>query len=339
VQDKTEAPTARRLRKAREEGDSGVSPYAAQAVAFLVAVTLAPAAVSALASRSGDDLRNAMGRSSAVREAMQFDPAELGFTVAALAVPILIVAAVTAAVAQALQTGGVVASKRLAPNLDRLNPVAGIQALFSTTRLFAVLRALIAAAVVGWLTWQSLSSHVVDFAQTAGRARWVGTVVREVAGSLARWVALIGLALGALDLVVTRRAWLRKLRMSKEEVRREYRETEGDPQLKAARERAHRELLTQADIANVRAASVVVVNPSHLACALRYDETRCDDAPLVVATGEGGLAARIIQAAHDYAVPVVRDAPLARALVELVPGQVIPEALYEAVAEILRAVR
>jgi flagellar biosynthesis protein FlhB len=336
VPERTEAPTPRRLRKAREEGDSGISAYGAQAVAFLVAVAVAPSAVLALASRAWADLQVAIGRESVIQAAIRFDPGELGATVAALTVPVLLAAGVAGGAAQALQTGGILTAKRLAPRLDRLDLVAGIKGLFSATRVFAVARALLAGTVVAWLAWQSLHDHIVDFARTSGRLLWIGPVLRETAGSLAWRAALLGLALGALDVLVTRRAWLRKLRMSKDEVRREYRETEGDPLLKAARERAYRELVAQADIANVRAASVVVINPAHLACALRYDEKVGDEAPLVVAVGEGGLAARIVHAAHDYGVPVVRDAPLARALVELIPGQVIPEALYEAVAEILR---
>jgi type III secretion protein U len=124
--------------------------------------------------------------------------------------------------------------------------------------------------------------------------------------------------------------------MTKEEVRREHKDAEGDPQQKAARERAYHELLAQATIANVRGASVVVVNPTHRACALRYDEKAGDEAPLVVAKGEGDEARRIVRAAEDWGVPVVRDVPLARALVELEVGAVIPEALYEAGAEVLR---
>ncbi len=88
----------------------------------------------------------------------------------------------------------------------------------------------------------------------------------------------------------------------------------------------------------MRNASVVVVNPTHLACALRYDAKGGDEAAVVVATGEGDLAARIIQAAKEAGVPIVRDVPLARALVELEVGVAIPEVLYEAVAEILRQV-
>jgi flagellar biosynthesis protein FlhB len=146
------------------------------------------------------------------------------------------------------------------------------------------------------------------------------------------------LLLGALDVVVTRRAWLRRLRMSKEEIARELKDSEGDSHLRAARERAHRELLAQATLASVRDASVVVINPTHLACALRYDETCGDRAPVVVATGQGDLAAGIVGAARAFGVPVVEDMPLARALFELSEGEPVPESLYEAVAEILREV-
>jgi type III secretion protein U len=182
----------------------------------------------------------------------------------------------------------------------------------------------------------ALRDHLVDIARTAGRSRWIGPVVSATAGGLLWRFAFLGVLLGALDLVVMRRAWLRRLRMSKEEVKRELRESEGDPHMKAARERAHRELLTEATIASVRNATVVVVNPTHLACALRYDEGRGDSAPVLVASGEGALAAGIVRAAHAFGVPVVEDVPLARALIELGEGEPIPEVLYVAVAEILR---
>jgi type III secretion protein U len=336
VSDKTEDPTPKRLRKAREEGDSGVSAYAAQAVAFVVAVALVPAAVRALASRASDDIRAAIAAAAAREFAPRFDPLQLATTIVSLVFPVLVAAGAAGAVALAVQTGGSFASKRLTPKLERLNPIAGMKGLFSTTRLFAVGRAIVAGAIVGWLAWSGLHDHVVDFAHIGGHLSSAGAAIADTAGALAWRAALVGLALAALDLLVTRRAWVRRLRMSKEEVRREYKESEGDPQLKAARERAYQEVLAQATIANVRTASVVVVNPTHLACALRYDEKEGDQAPVVVASGEGDLAARIVQAAKDYGVPVVRDVPLARALVELEVGDVIPEALYEAVAEILR---
>jgi type III secretion protein U len=340
MSDKTEEATPRRLRKAREEGDSGSSTYTAQAIAFVVAVALVPAAVKALASRASDDLRAAIAQAGTggASQALRIDGLALGTQVVALAFPVLVAAGIAGAVAQLVQTGGVVASKRLTPRLDRLNPFTGIRGLLSAPRLFAVARALVAGVVVAWLAWRGLAEHVVDLARLGGRPWWIPAVVAEVAGALAWRAALVGLALGVVDLVVTRGAWLRRLRMSKDEVRREHKEAEGDPQHKAARERAYHELLAQATVANVRTASVVVVNPTHLACALRYDEKEGDEAPVVVASGEGDLAQRIVREAEACGVPVVRDVPLARALVELQVGEVIPEALYEAVAEVLREI-
>jgi flagellar biosynthesis protein FlhB len=347
MSDKTEEPTPRRLRKAREEGDSGASAYAAQAVAFVVAVALVPAAVRALALRSADDLRGAIKTAGihASDAATRFDGIELATAFVALCFPVLVAVGVAGAVVHLVQTGGVVASKRLGPKLERLNPFTGIKGLFSTTRLFAVARSLVAAGIVVWLAWTGLRERIVDIAHLAAPVLGPGPqntnlvmVLSETAGTLAWRAGLVGLALGAVDLLVTRRAWLRRLRMSKDEVRREHKESEGDPQVKAARERAYQEMLAQATLANVRTASVVVVNPTHLACALRYDEKEGDQAPVVVASGEGDLAARIVQAAREYGVPVVRDVPLTRALVELDVGDVIPEALYEAVAEILREI-
>jgi type III secretion protein U len=349
VSDKTEEATPKRLRKAREDGDSGASAFAAQAVAFAVAVAIVPAAVRAVASHAADDLRGAIARAATVNmtcapgdvcvgHGVPLDAAALATTVVALVAPLLLAAGLAGAIVHVVQTGGVVATKRLTPKLERLNPFAGVKGFFSAARLFSVVRALLAGLVVGWLAWRGLADHLVDLAHLGGQPLWTPSLVADVAGALAWRAALVGLALGVVDVVVTRGTWRRRLRMSKDEVKREHKESEGDPQTKAARERAYHELLAQATVANVRTASVVVVNPTHLACALRYLENEGDDAPVVVASGEGDLAQRIVRAAEEYGVPVVRDVPLARALIELQVGEVIPEALYEAVAEILREI-
>jgi flagellar biosynthetic protein FlhB len=331
--EKTEEATPRRLRKAREEGDAGVSAFAAQAVGFVVAVAIAPMAVRALADRAGSDLRAAIAQAADMHEA-RFDGGALALSVLSLALPVAVAAGVAAGIAHLVQTGGVLATGRLSPNLSRLDPFAGLRNLVSGSRLFAVARSLLAAVVVGWLAVRGLTEHVVDLSRVGGRLAWASVVVAEVAGGLAWKAALVGLVLGLLDVLVVRSAWLRKLRMSKDEVRREHKDSEGDPQLKAARERAHHDMMAQATIAAVRTASVVVVNPTHLACALRYEEgkgaedgDRGDEAPVVVASGEGELAQQILRAAEQWGIPIVRDVPLARALIELQVGDVIPEAL------------
>jgi flagellar biosynthesis protein FlhB len=341
VSDKTEAPTPRRLRKAREDGDSGASSHAAQAVAFVAAVAVVPAALRALTTYASDDLRSviALAARSGVeteRLAVGFDAGAFAFRVLAIVLPGLAAVGLAGGVAQLVQTGGTFASKRLAPSLDRLNPATGVVGLVSGARLFAVARALLATAAIGALAYVDLGDRVVDLARVAGRPAWTRVVIADVAGRFAWHAALAGLAIGLVDAILTRRTWLGRLRMTKDEVKREHKDAEGDPAMRAARHRAYQELMAQAAIASVRTASVVVVNPTHLACALRYDERGGDEAPVVVASGEGDLAARIAQAAREWGIPVVQDVPLARALLELGVGDAIPEALYEAVAEILR---
>jgi flagellar biosynthesis protein FlhB len=162
-------------------------------------------------------------------------------------------------------------------------------------------------------------------------------VLGLLAERLAGRVAVAALLVGVGDYLLVRRRHLRRLRMTREEVRRETKETEGDPTHRAERQRLHRELLEQRMVAEVRKADFVVVNPDHIAVALRYDRDG-DAAPVVVARGERLLAERIKAVAREAGVPIFRDVALARSLRELPEGEEIPAALYEAVAEILRVV-
>lgn len=339
MSDKTEEPTPRRIRKAQEEGNSPLSTFASQSVAFVCAVAIAPAAVFALATHAGGDLRAAIARAGDASPELAFDPISIATAVAALSAPILAAAGVSGALASVVQTGGVLATKKLAPNLGKLNPIEGIKQLFSTQRLVAVLRAALFAAAVLWIVSGALRSSAADLARTAGRLDAAIALAPTIALGIAKRVAVVGLLLAVLDVVVMRRSWRNKLKMSKDEVKREHKESEGDPQLKAARERAHREMLASATITNVKNASVVIVNPIRTACALRYDSPDrggSDETPVLIASGYGDHAKQIVEAAQQYGVPILHDAPLAQALVELQIGDEIPEALYEAVAEILR---
>jgi FlhB-like protein len=334
--EKTEKPTPQRLRKASREGDSGISNYAGQSIGFFVALVLLPSAATATSSRCAVWLKAALVRAGERPAPVQLDAKGIAFDVVSLVGPMLLATAAVIAVVGAVQTGGSVAVGKLSPDLSRLDPIAGIKRLLSLDRLFSVARSLVAASAVAFLAYRELEGHASDVAHTAGRLALVPHLGGELARRMATDAAILGLAVAAFDIAVVRRGWMKRLRMSPAEVKREYKESEGDPQMKAARERARRELLAQATVASVKNASVVVVNPTHLACALKYAEDE-DSAPVVVASGAGDLAERIVRAAHDYGIPIVRDVPLAQALRELEVGDVIPEALYEAVAEILRA--
>ncbi|HEX3775308.1 MAG TPA: EscU/YscU/HrcU family type III secretion system export apparatus switch protein [Polyangiaceae bacterium] len=331
MSDKTEQPTPRRLQKARAEGDSAISAALSQSVGFVAALAVVGGVVALAGERAAELIASALARPATVAT-----PAAIATLVIGLSAPILGVAALASAAASFAQTGGALSVKKLSPSFDRLNVVTGIKGLFSWRRIVSIARALVAAALVAWYALKELTARGADFAGTIGNARAAALVAGNVARHLAWFAAAIGLSLGLVDLLLSRRAWLTRHRMSKDEVKREHRESEGDPAIKAARRRAHQEALTGATLGAVKTASVVIVNPTHLATALKYSEE--ESAPSVVAQGQGEVAKLIIEAARAYGVPVVRDVPVARALNELEIGDEIPEALYEAVAEILREI-
>jgi FlhB-like protein len=334
--ERTERPTPQRLARARREGDTGISIFAGQAVGFLVVLLLVPSAAAATSARCAAWLREVMGRIAERPVVARVDATAIAIDVVRLVVPLLLSTALVVAVVGAVQTGGSVAIQKLSPDLRKLDPISGWRRLASLDRVFSVVRALFAASAVAYLAYRQLLAHAADVARTAGQPLPVVYLGAELARSVARDAAILGLLVAGVDVAVVRRSWMNRLKMSPLEVKRERKESEGDPQMKAARERARRELLAQAALFSVKDASVVVVNPTHLACALKYKDDE-DQAPVVVASGEGDLAERIVRAARDYGIPIVRDVPLAQALSELEVGEVIPEALYEAVAEILRA--
>lgn len=326
--DKTEEPTPRRLKKAREDGDSAVSSTLAQSVGFMVVVALLPGLFLALTVGAGAALRTAILSGEA-------DTTGAAWLWTALSAPVLGAAAAVSALLGFLQTGGAFTGSRFAPDFSRIDPFNGLKGLFTLERLFSLARSLVAALAVGWLAWGVLRDHLADVASTVGRGEAVATTAWLLGRRLLWWAAVVGVVLGGVDYFFVRRAWLARHRMTKDEVKREHRESEGDPEVKAARRRAHQEALAGSMIAAVKDATVLIVNPTHLATALRYQADE-DDAPTVIAHGEGDLARRLIEAAHAYDVPVVRDVPVAHALRELQLGEQIPEGLYEAVAEVLR---
>jgi flagellar biosynthesis protein FlhB len=309
-----------------------MSAALSQSVGFVAALSVVGSAAVLASAEVGALLSAALARPTEPAS-----PGALAKIVLGICVPVLTAAAGASAAASFAQSGGTLSASKLAPSLDRLNVFTGLSNLFSWQRIVGISRALLAASLVSCFTVRELELHAADFASAVGNARAAVVLTRTLAAKVAWFAAFVGLALGLLDLLLARRAWLGRQRMTKAEIKREYRESEGDPALKAARRRAHQEALTGATLGALKTASVVVVNPTHLATALKYSDEEAQ-APSVVAQGQGEMAKLIIDAARAYGVPVVRDVPVARALNDLEVGDEIPEVLYEAVAEILREI-
>jgi flagellar biosynthesis protein FlhB len=335
----TEEPTPKRLRDARRRGQVARSRDLTAAAAYLAGFGVLWLGAGTVVSLVGDFMARTLGSCAGAAAASPGAALEEGLGVLARAAgPLLGAALVAAALAGVAQTGGLFTLQPVGFKLERLSPAAGLRQLCSRRSLFEVGKALLKAAAVAWIAYGVLWGRAREVVLAARGGSAAALQVGASIGFDLLWrTALVFAGVAAVDVWWQRRAWRKELRMTRYEVRRELRESEGDPQHRAARERLHRDILHHDMLEAVRTADCVIVNPDHLAVALRYDRDGME-APLVVAKGERLLAERIKEIARAHGVPVFRDVPLARALHRLDLGEEIPEALYQAVAAVLRVV-
>jgi flagellar biosynthetic protein FlhB len=237
-------------------------------------------------------------------------------------------------VASALAQGGFfLATKQLKPSLGKLNPLKGAKRIFGPQALWEGVKVLVKSGLVGLLVY----SGVKALLPLVGGFVPVPVVLSAISDSalgLLRNVAMAGLVMAAADYAMARRRTGKQTRMSKEEVKQEHKQTEGDPMVKGAIRSRQLAAARNRMMADVPEADVVLVNPTHVAVALRYDPDR--GAPRVVARGAGAVAAGIRARAVEARVPLVRDVPLARSLYGSTRvGQSIPPELFAAVASVL----
>lgn len=227
-------------------------------------------------------------------------------------------------------------TKSITPDLSRINPLSGFGRLFSKQQLVETAKLSVITLIVGAVGWQFLSSHLGDFSSLVMQPLESGV------GQLGRWM-MAGVAglmvtvavVAAIDFPIQQFLHKHQLRMSHEEVKREHKESDGDPQMKGRRRARAREIAQRMSIKAVPKADLVVMNPTHYAVALRYDEATMA-APRVIAKGSDLLALKIRDVARDAKVPVLQSPMLARALYAHAEiDQEIPSALYTAVAQVL----
>ena len=332
TEDRTEAATARRLQRAREAGQTAVSrevPAFAVLAAFALVLALAgPAASRTLALRLSILFRRFdLSGAAALRLA-----ALAGLRALA---PVAGAALVAGAGAVLLQTGFLCSVTPLKPDFGRLSPAAGVRRLFGADAAVEAVKALARLAAMGAAAWWALRGDLPTLA---------GALLRDprlLAGAAARLMQALLLAVLAVqgavtlfDLVWVRLRHARGLRMSREEVREEQKDTDGDPRIKARIRQIRVQRSRRRMLAAVPKATVVVTNPTHYAVALAYDRGK-SAAPKLVAKGVDSMAVRIREAAAAHGVPVVANPPLARALHRLELDADIPPEHYKAVAALI----
>jgi flagellar biosynthesis protein FlhB len=327
---KTEEPTPRRLAEARRRGSIAVSRDLSSGLtglAICVALVLGGRAwIGGLTAY----LRLALGDATSGSSLAPAGRAALHAARDGLLLP-LGVAMAAALAAGLMQTRGLFSSYPLRFDIRRALP--------SARRIFGAagetLKNLLKALVVVVLAWWTLAPALSDLAHLAGASPGSAFAVFGLLGArLGLRLAVAAVVLGAEDYLWQRHRHAKSLRMSREEWKREYKESEGDPLHKAERQRLHREILQQQAINEVRRAHVVVIDGDRVAVALRYDPDG-PGAPVVVAKGEQLVAAMIREMALQAGLPVLDDGALAQTLCEAEEGDEIPESAFEAVAQLL----
>jgi flagellar biosynthetic protein FlhB len=335
---RTEQPTPRRRQKAREEGQVASSREFTGAVQFGTAVLL----LIVFAREVGVGLAQSMR--GIIREAFRasLDPGRFYLLAATLLDRPLAFVWALGAVLIALsllshlaQTGFALAPKRLAPDFGRLNPMSRLREI-PGENLAQTFRAMLLLPLAGWVFWYVLDSRLQSFLRLPRQGIEAGAAtVSDALLDLLWQAAALLLILGSVDLYRQRRKLRQRLLMTKQEVRQEQKDLEGNPQIKARLRRLQREMRRRQMMRKVPEATVVVTNPSHYAVALKYDAETMP-APLVLAKGLDYLAQRIRAIAEENRIPIVENPPLAQALYKSCEvGSEIPPHLYRAVAEIL----
>lgn len=339
---KTESPTPKRLRDAKKKGQVIKSSEVSPAVSLLVFAMMATFLGRMLVDSGMNMMRRAFTADfgmemtfSASRDIMTQRIWEL----LVIILPYFIIAVLLGIVVNLAQVGFNFTFHPIKPNFKKLNPIEGLKNIFSKKSAFTLAKNLAKLGLVFYLTYRYLSTSASQIlsAGEIGTEKLYFFLLTLVKG-LAINIGIVMLGLAVIDYVFQRKDYMDNLKMTKQEVKDEYKEIEGNPQIKQARQQRQREIAMGRMMASIHEADVVITNPTHLSIAIRYD-TEKDNAPIVIAKGADHLAMRIREKAKEHKIPIIENKPVARAIYKKTEiGQYVPIEMYQAVAEILAIV-
>ncbi len=339
--EKTEEASPQKIKQARDKGQVAKSQDAIQAMGFIVVF----ATVGLTLKWTADRLQKFLYASleSAVRRGDDL-PTVLDVVNEALwctlivSLPALGAAFVAAIASNAMQVGFMITMEPLTPDIKKLNPVDGFKNLFSKKKLVESLKQVLKFSVVSYVAYGALEESMREVVLAARLDLWTGVYVGgQIMYNIAIRCAFLFVIFAAVDFFWQRHIFNQDMMMSKYDVKQEYKQSEGDPHQKAERKALAEELILHGSQQSVQNADAVVVNPTHIAVAIKYDKEK-GGAPKIVAKGMRKNAESIKEIARQAGVPILRNVPLAQALNKLDLEEEIPEELYEAVAEVLNFV-
>jgi flagellar biosynthetic protein FlhB len=337
--DKTEAPTPKRRAEARQKGQVARSADLNGAVVMLAGLFALGATGPASAERLGEAMRGALAQTAdpevVARHSIGHVLTSMGSAIVRSVAPVALACALAAIAVSAAQVGFKPSAKALKPDPKRLNPISGAKNIFGPNALAELLKSLSKVGVVGAVVFAFVSPQITQLAAGVGMdpvtlAGMLSSSIRAIAMRAAAAYLVIGLA----DYAWQRHRHEKSLKMDIQEVKDEAKQHALPAEVRGQIRRRQMQAARARMMADVPDADVVVTNPTHFAVALRYDGTK--SAPEVLAKGQDLLALRIREIAREAGVPIVEDKPLARGLHAAVEvGELIPEELYAAVAEVL----
>ena len=249
--------------------------------------------------------------------------------------PILMMMLIVGLIVNYMQVGVLFTIQPLTPKLSKISPIAGFQRLFSRRSLIEFVKSMLKLTVIAWLGYEGVKSALPQLIpamdmQGAEAIKFVG----ELTSNILTRIIIALLVIAALDFLYQRWEYGESLKMSKQEIKDEFRQAEGDPMIKARIRQIQREMARRRMFESIPKATVVITNPTHVAVALEYKDGM--QSPVVLAKGERVIAEKIKEVARKHNVPIVENPPLARTLLKQCPvGAPISPDLFEAVAEVL----
>ncbi len=338
TQDKTEQATPKKREDARKKGQIAHSREIPSVMVLLTALMVFYFAGSWMFGRLSEIMIatfHQLFQADFKIETAQALLGDLLGKIFVLLAPLVTGVALAGIFSNVIQTGFLITGEPLSPKLSKLNPINGIKRLFSLRSFVEVVKAILKVIIIGGMAYVMLRGEMdqipalvqLDIAD-------ILSFMGQMALKLGFYTCLVLILLAAIDFVFQQYQHGRDLRMSKQEVKDEHKQREGDPMVRSRIRAIQREMAMQRMMESVPDATVVITNPTHLAIALKFD--RSMQAPMVVAKGAGVIAERIRAIAKENDVPIIEEKPLARTLYKSVEiDQYIPAELYHAVAEIL----
>lgn len=340
-EERSEQPTARKLRKSREEGRVAKSQELAGILVLLVGVYLLTVSGPALGHSFAQVMRSsysAIGSQepgSLTLAFLQHTAGQAMLNIGAAFAPWLAGLMVVGIGANVAQTRGLVQPRLLIPKWERLNPISKAKQMFGMQLLVETVKGIAKQAAIVLVVYLTITSRLNELVNAAELGLGAGvSALADVIFSMAFQAAVVLLIIAAFDYLWQFRRHRKSLMMTKQEVKDEMRSQEGSPEVKSRIRKIQREMAQRRMMEKVPAADAVVVNPTHFAVAIQYDASRMD-APQIIAKGQDELALRIISLARRSGVPVVPNKPLARALYKLPLDSLVPPEFFQAVAQVL----